>query len=149
MEFNTHQSTEILGRQRPECRVQIRMDGGRFFDVSPSEAAQIAAKGDWVGVGHHKCIVYLRPRHWGLWLNGKTTERLRNDARFYIGDRRALKHVGERVNSCPPEPTWMRASSARPGEIDLNMMPVSSEDHPVSLPSAKPAPLDLYPKIPY
>lgn len=65
MEFRGQELVKILAAQWSECLVG---DGDR--QLSPKEAIALVASGDYIGVGHHRRIMYVRP------VQGETLERL-------------------------------------------------------------------------
>lgn len=60
MAFRGQELKAILDQQWPDCLVELR-DGSNQV-VQPAVAARLAGERDYVGVGHHKCIMYLKTR---------------------------------------------------------------------------------------
>ncbi len=97
MEFGGSQLLAILDGQWDVCLVELRHESAPSELVEPDAAAKLAADGNYIGVGHHRRIFYLRPRNMGLWRGSGTTERSRNSAGVFIGPPdTTLKHVAAR-----------------------------------------------------
>ncbi|MEK7753459.1 MAG: hypothetical protein AAB403_06460 [Planctomycetota bacterium] len=97
MEFTGAQLAAILRDQWSNCLVRVRREAAPDGAVEPALAAKLVAEGDYIGVGHYKRIIYLKPRNVGLWRGRRTTERAKNDAGVFIGaPQTTIKHIGNR-----------------------------------------------------
>jgi hypothetical protein len=91
MQFEGDQLISILRQQVHE--VQIRNQASyRVGTVSKDRAMQIAQAGNFVGIGHAKRILYLRPMEPEFHLHQNTVRRIRNERGEIVAPKLHVEH---------------------------------------------------------